>query len=270
MHLPHWGISELPFHQGIDPRRFHRSPTHEEALARLHFLVEGRSRLGLLLGSAGTGKSLTLAVLARELRAVRCDVALLNVLGAESDECLWRLAAELGLNPDAELDAFCLWREVTDRIIANRYQQVPTVLLLDDVDRAQPGLQSLVLRLAHADLSPDARLTIVLTCRPERIGLIERPLLELSELRVDLEPWEETETQRYLAAALQGAGVRQSIFSPAAVDKLYELSQGVPRQVAHLAELALLAGAAAELPTIDAGTVENVFYELGTIEVPDP
>ena len=58
MYQSHWGLRESPFRDGPDPQSFYQSPTHEEALARLHFLVEQHRRLGLLLGPEGSGKSL--------------------------------------------------------------------------------------------------------------------------------------------------------------------------------------------------------------------
>ena len=71
----HWNLRETPFGGGLNPRYFFPSPAHDEALARLHFLVEHHQRLGLLLGSTGTGKSLVLDVLARDMRRFGAQVA---------------------------------------------------------------------------------------------------------------------------------------------------------------------------------------------------
>jgi len=62
MYQTHWGLQESPFRGCLDPKSFYQSPTHEEALARLHFLVEHGRRLGLLTGPSGSGKSLLLEV----------------------------------------------------------------------------------------------------------------------------------------------------------------------------------------------------------------
>ncbi len=63
MYETHWGLDVSPFRGLADPRFFYCSPTHDEALARLTFLVENRRRLGLLLGEPGSGKTLVLKVL---------------------------------------------------------------------------------------------------------------------------------------------------------------------------------------------------------------
>ena len=68
MYQAHWGLQESPFRGRPDPKLFYQSPTHEEALARLHFLSDQRRRLGLLVGASGSGKSLFLEVFAQQLR----------------------------------------------------------------------------------------------------------------------------------------------------------------------------------------------------------
>ena len=266
MYLAHWGLREAPFSPRLDPRAFHASPVHNEALARLLFLVDERRRVGLLLGDAGTGKSLLLATLARELRATTPNVAVINLLGAEPQGFLWNVAAALGANPDIQAGTHELWRTVTDQIAAARYQQLPTVLLLDDADRASRECQAAVLRLAHADLAPEARLTLVLASRLNNSHRLDRRLLELAELRVDLVPWEEVDTAAFVNEALLKAGRHEPAFEEGALARLHLLSQGIPRHVCQLAELALVAGAGENLRRIDAATLEAVYHELGVVE----
>ena len=70
--LEHWQLRERPFEATWDPRFFHASPEHEEALSRLQYLVEETTmNLGLLSGEIGCGKTLTRAVFAARLDARR-------------------------------------------------------------------------------------------------------------------------------------------------------------------------------------------------------
>ncbi|MBX3411639.1 MAG: AAA family ATPase [Pirellulales bacterium] len=266
MYLAHWGLREAPFSPRLDPRTFHASPVHNEALARLLFLVEERRRVGLLLGESGTGKSLLLATLASELRATTPNVVAVNLLGAEPQGFLWGVAAALGANPDVHASTHELWRAVTDQIAAARYQQLPTVLMLDDADRASRECQATVLRLVHADLAPEARLTVVLASRLNTSHQLDRRLLELAELRVDLAPWEEVDTAAFVRESLARAGGTEPIFEAGALTRLHQLAQGIPRHVCQLAELALVAGAGEHLRRLDAGTIEAVYQELGVVE----
>lgn len=262
MHEEHWGLRESPFRAWLDPRFYHNSATHDEALSRLNFLIEQGRRLGLLLGSRGSGKSLSLAVLARDLRRRTCAVAQVNLLGLETRDLLWLLGAELGINPPEDAPVFVLWRRLADFLVEQRHLRTPTVFLLDDADAASPEVLVDLARLLSFDSSPDLRLTVVLAANRARASNLGSQLLDLAELRIELERWEEADTQGYLTESLAKAGRTSPLFELAAVARLHELSRGVPRQVRQLAELALVAGAGQELAQIDEATIDAVYQEL--------
>ena len=62
MYRDHWGLREAPFRGSLDPRSFYQTPNAEEALARLHFLVEEHRRVGVCFGPPGGGKSMLTAL----------------------------------------------------------------------------------------------------------------------------------------------------------------------------------------------------------------
>jgi len=266
MILNHWQLAESPFRTPVAQRYFHEGQGQQEALARLHFLVDEHRLLGLLLGEPGTGKSLLLARLAGRLRRSGKLVAAGSLLGCDARELLWRLAAQFELNPRRGDDAFVLWRAVSDLLTQNRYQQRSTVMLLDDADQAASDALGTVVRLAHADPSPDARLTIVLASSYAGSGRLDSRLVELADLRIDLPTWSEEDTRALVTDSLMRAGRKEPIFTEEALVRLHELAGGVPRHVAQLAELALLAGAGSEQDEIDGSTVEAVYVELGVLD----
>src|SRR5574340_989475 len=130
MYPSHWGLQRSPFRACLDPQFFFQSPGHEEALARLHFLVDQHHRVGLLMGPAGSGKSLMLEVFAEQLRRTGRTVARLNLLGVEPAEMLGLLAAALHRNLPATATVAALWRAITDRLSEHRYEQIDSVVLL--------------------------------------------------------------------------------------------------------------------------------------------
>ncbi len=262
MYESHWGLRESPFRGQADPRFFYCSPTHDEALARLNFLIENRHRVGLLTGGAGSGKTMLLQVFGRQLKATGIQVARVNMLSLDPDAFLWELATQLHRHPPDQATAWQVWRSIVDRLVENRYQQVPTVLLLDDAEEATPEALSHVVRLARHDPSPEACLTMVLATDPKSMARLGQRLLALSDLRIELESWEREDTLHFLQDSLAKAGSPTTVFDREAVARLHELTRGVPRQVSHLAELALAAGAGEQLPVIDAATVESVYEEL--------
>ena len=200
-------------------------------------------------------------------RSEGLPVAKLSLLGVEPAEMLAMLAAGFELNPDRGEPVASLWRMIIDRLTEFRYGQVDAVVLLDDVgDASQPVLDQ-VTRLVQYDPSPESRLTVVLAGRPEQASRLGRRLLELVELRIDVEPWQQADTEEFLKSALAQAGCQSPLFDEPAVARLHQLAHGIPRRVSQLADLSLMAGAGAELQQIDAELVESVYRELGVVEV---
>ena len=151
---------------------------------------------------------------------------------------------------------------MVDRLEEYRYQRLPTILLFDDADEMSAEMVPHVIRLLRQDPSAQSMLTVVLAADPRGWAGSQRRLLELCELRIELESWEPDDTRNYLQQSLTRAGTDRPVFESEAASRLHELAHGIPRQVSYLAELALVAGAGQHLSQIDAATVEAVFAEL--------
>lgn len=265
MYEVYWGLRTRPFRLG-GSEDYVSSPIHDEALARLHYLVEANHRLGLLLGAPASGKSLVLEVAAQQWRAVGATAATVNLVARDTRETLWALASGWGLDLDPAVSQFDLWRAISDRLAEGRWQQTPVLALLDDADRASNDVLDAILRLAHCEPSGDSRLTVVVSSQTDRFGELGRRLLGLVELRIDLTAWDLTDTHNYLTHCLARAGRPQSVFGEDAVMRIHELSEGAVGRIARLAELSLLAAAGQQLSLVDSHTVETVYDELGVMD----
>jgi general secretion pathway protein A len=270
--LKHWGLERWPFTSLPGARQFYPTAGHNEALARIEYLVETRWRLGALLGDSGVGKSLVLRVAAAQLGRQGRAVVLVDALGTSTREFLWQVACGLGTTPRDDADVPWLWRQIMDRLAENRARQVDTVLLIDDAGQAGPDLMTQFGRLARLGRSPSSlpssgsdrgqAWTMVLAAEPAQAVRWAETLRDLVDLRIDVYPWTAEDTIGYVQTALVDAGRMEPLFEDAALTTLHELSGGVPRQVARLADYALLAGAAAGVEMIDAGIVEAANEEI--------
>ncbi len=263
-------LSGSPLSGHIDPRHFHPSPTHHEALARLHYLVEQHLRIGVLRGPAGCGKTMLLGRLCSELDPITHCFVNFSLLGLDLHDFLVQLAEGLFLNPRTDTPTVELWRKILDRLAEHRRQQWTTVLLWDNAHEAAPQVLAAISRLAEHDASLEARLTMILTADSRHVARLGERLLDRCALRVDVEPWEPEDTIEFLQHAIgcmqrldDGDDQPSSFFTPEAMERLHAISGGIPRRVGQLAQWSLLAGAGLGMKQVDEETVAAAAEELG-------
>lgn len=262
MYANYWGLAEIPFRNTLDTRWFYESPVHEEALARLLFLIENHRRCGVLSGPAGTGKSLILELLRREAARGTGEIARVDLFGRSARELLWEVSAELGLCPGHDDGPHRLWRKLHDHVLANRYARAPLVLVLDHLDKGHAECTGVVERLQRLSALGDTGLTLILGVRGERTAALTETLRELSDLRIELAPLDREQTEHYVETLLFKAGASRSFFEPSAFDRLFAETRGIPRALNRLCDLALLAGMADHATTIDDAMVAAASEEL--------
>lgn len=255
----HWGLLASPFRGPA--AYFFRGEPQDEALARLQFLADERRPLALVTGVAGSGKTQLLVHFARLMRLTGRRVVELSLLGLTAPEWLQGLAEQLGTpGPAAEMSE--LWRCVTDRLAEHRYQGTGVILLADDAGALPGDLATALTRLALLAVGSGGALSLALAVERGELRSVAPRLRDLAELHVELTPWQEDETAEFLRATLDHAGAIPEAFHPDALLRIHELSGGLPRRATHLAEVALLAGAASEARQIDEYTVDAVFQEF--------
>lgn len=260
--LTYWGLERWPFCGSLAVRQFYPTAAHNEALARIEYLVESGRRLGVLLGDAGVGKSLVLRVAADQLIRKGAAAVVVDALGATTREVLWQAASGFGTSPREDADVAWLWRQITDRVAENRMQQRASVVMVDDAGQAGPDLVTQLVRLARLDMSSDTRWTLVLAAEQAQAARWTGTLRTAVDLRIELGPWTAEDTIGYVQTALVEAGRMEPVFDDRALETLHDLAEGVPRQVARLADYSLLAGALAQVETIEPAIVEAAYDEV--------
>jgi type II secretory pathway predicted ATPase ExeA len=225
-------------------------------------LIENHRRVGLFLGERGVGKSTLLQVLAGRLQASGVQLVRCSLHGVDAREMLWQIAAQFGVNPAREEEAFALWRLVEDQLSAAAFARRTVVLLLDDVDETYADAVPQLVRLAQCEALGDLRLSIVVAAHPRRTSRLGKRMIELVDLRIDLAAWEELDVRNYLHKAITAAGGTSFPFNDQAVARIWEHTAGNCRQVRHMAELALLAGASNQAEIITSEIVDAVYGEL--------
>lgn len=214
----------------------------EEALARLHYLVEEGKSLGLLLGESGSGKTWLLARFFSECRRAGREPALLDLAGRDGREFLYQLAEALQARVTAQDARFQLWRAIRDRLCENRLQHLSTVLLLDHLDEATEEVRALLVRLLHEGDLPGSGTTLVVASSDAGWTNADPRLRERVELRVDLDPWSVEDLEAYTRGSLSPSAGEANAhpWNREALLSVWRATGGLPRRVRPLLELASL------------------------------
>jgi general secretion pathway protein A len=262
MYDRHFGLSETPFANTLDPHWFYASPGHDEAVARLLYLVEQQRRCGVIVGPPGTGKSLVLRVLVAQARRAPCDVVLVDLLGRNARELLWETVAALGLGPRGDESPRILWRILSDYLETNRFIHHPIVLCYDHLDRAEHDCLAAVERIYHANTDGQAGVTLLVGTRRDRLPRLTQILTEIADLHVEIAPLDRAQTEAYVLALAARAGAMHDLFDPELFDRIHAETRGVPRDISRLCDLALVIAMSEGASSVTAPIIEAAAEQL--------
>jgi general secretion pathway protein A len=264
MYKDFYGLREKPFSKTPDPRFLYLSAGHREALARLQYALEERE-LALLTGDIGCGKT-------------TISRALMDSMGDEYHFCfifnprltalelLRVIARELtGSTPPAGKDG--LLKEITESLYRFHKENGCPVFVIDEAQMIPDRDIFDELRLlTNFQLDDTNLMSIIVMGQPELRRTLGDPIYEPFRQRIainyHLSPLNLEETLEYLDFRLQVAGGCAGLFSPDAVQRIYELSGGVPRKINVIATNALLEGFGRDASLIDAALLEGMADEL--------
>ena len=264
MYKAFYGLLEKPFSKTPDPRFLFMSSGHREALARLEYAIE-ESELALLTGEIGCGKT-TLSRALMDRAGSRYHFLFVFNPRLTSDELLRVIASGLEVNtPSLRKDQ--LLSEITGALYRMHSEGRIPVLVIDEAQLIPDRELFDELRLlTNFQLDDKNLVSIIIMGQPELRAMLASPVYEPFRQRISLSfhlsPLSLEETLEYLDFRMIAAGGEPGLFSPDAVQRIFELSGGVPRRINTVATNALLIGFGRDASWIDATIVSECATEL--------
>jgi general secretion pathway protein A len=275
-YLAYWRLSRSPFSVSHRTNDFFVAGSIAEALARAEFLIQHERRLGILVGPQGVGKSSFFRHLAaRRSRLPRQTLAHVDFSGATpillAERIRDRLRGEQsqdglrdGKRPSEPESLGRIIHEIDELLLATAAIGRQGVLLLDNAQDANEE----VLETLGILLKRPGNWTAILAVDDALLVELPRRILETCELRIDLPAWDLGLTAEYFEWALARCGRRDDIFSAQGITRVHELSDGIPKRIFQLADMALVAGAGKRATSIDAELIDQVCDEFSISLVP--
>ncbi len=259
-YLQHWKLSRSPFSLGPNGRGVFTGGTIEEAFARSDFLVSQEKRLGLVIGPSGVGKSTFLNHFrkVRNSKNPREKLALIDLRCADGDTVPIRILNGFSLESDAQASAQHCWLRINDHLFAESAIGHRTILLLDNGHDVNDDVYQGISQLWSSPI----RWSMLMSVDDESIVNLPRWILDQCELKIDLPSWDLGQTADYFDFALHQVGGDVDIFNGQAITRIQELSDGIPRKIAQISELALVAGAVRRSERVTSELVDQVCDEF--------
>jgi type II secretory pathway predicted ATPase ExeA len=273
MYEAYWQLQQKPFTIKCDARTYYPTETHQGALLKLRYAIENRCGAALLIGPSGCGKSLLVRLLAEQLPEAYRPTVHLVFPQMPAGDLLAYLAAQLGATSDRDAAAASI--DVSVRRIQHRLTEIASqgrhaIVAIDEAHLIDGSRSFEALRLLlnfETDAGP--AVTLVLVGQTALAPMLARMPQwdERLSVKCVIRPFTVEETMAYVQHRLAVAGSDRTIFEPAAIEAIHEMSHGIPRQINRLCDLALLVGFAEELRSIGPAQIEAVSQDLVTATV---
>ena len=265
MYKEFFNLKEYPFSLTPDPKFIVFTPSYNELLASLYYGIEMAKGLIVLTGEVGTGKSTALRWIIRRLDSSVVAAYIVNP----------HLSIEEFYHHVSEMLDIKEWANKTElltemaKVLEDRHRRgLRTVLIVDEAHELSDEVLEEIRLLLNFESDNAKHLQIVLTGQPElREKLRKSNLRQLKQriaLRCEMPALTNVqEVRRYITERLFIGGSKQpNIFSPYAIDFIFQCSEGIPRLINNLCDNAMIAAYAAGEQVIGRSVVEAVAENL--------
>jgi general secretion pathway protein A len=270
MYAQFFGLKQEPFSIAPDPRYLFMSERHREALAHLLYGVNGGGGFVLLSGEIGAGKTTVCRCFLEQIPR-RCNVAYIFNPKLTAVELLRSVCEEFGI-PQAGLAVGTATVKdyldpLNEFLLRTHAVGQNNVLIIDEAQMLSAEVLEQLRLLTNLETNERKLLQIVLIGQPELRDMLARPELEQLAQRViaryHLGALTESETQAYIRHRLAVAGMTIAMpFDASAMQRIHQLSRGIPRRINLLCDRALLGAYALGKGNVDREIVEKAAAEV--------
>jgi general secretion pathway protein A len=273
MYEAYWQLDAKPFEWTPNAQFYYPGEAHQGALLKLRYAIENHRGAALLAGAPGLGKTLLLQRLRLQLDERYSPLVQLVFPQMNSAELLAWVADALDRPAAPARGQLPPVNHSVDRIHAaleaNCGRGRQAVVVLDEAHLVEEHETLEALRmLLNFETSAGLGLTLVLAGQPSLLSTFERMphWEERLGIKCLLRPLNVAETMAYVTHRLTAAAARRPIFATEALEAIYYLTQGNPRRINRLCDLALLIGYAEQASEITLEELEAVAGELVTVQ----
>lgn len=238
-------LDREPFSTSPDPSFFYQSAGHLTALRRLEIAIRLKRGLSLILGDVGTGKTTLFRTLLQNFSEEENYIfhLILDPDFKSEYQFLTHLTKLFGISPffRSTIDH----RDAIEKYLFHQCEENgrTVILIIDEGQKLSQPYLEILRTLLNYETNEQKLLQVVILSQMELLPRVQkiRNFMDRISLKYIINPLDEIETREMIDFRLRQAGYRgeKGIFTPEAVHKIYEYTEGYPRRVAMLCHNAM-------------------------------
>ncbi len=263
-------MNNQPFTIQADPALFWFSENHLEALNQLQLSVQLRKGIVVVTGDAGVGKTqLVRAFLNQSPENVVISFLSNSRMSINTGEILEIVCEDLGYKADFKnLEHQTKFNLLYKYLLENSFVDRKFIVVIDDVHILGEKLIKELSLLSDLETQTRKLLQLIFVGRRQFIKDLELPkFLELRkqiQIHIHLQPFDLEETKQYILHQLTlSTQDKEYHFTNNAIQKIYQYSNGIPKQINKLCSALILSQFTKNKKKISSKMVETVWHQQG-------
>lgn len=266
MYKDYFKLDEMPFKITPDPRFMYNTPQHREAIAKCEYIVKERGGLVVIYGAIGMGKTTIARRLYDSLRDEPDYLVAQLVTPAVKTETAFLRAIMDEFNAPLKRSYALSLRAFQDFIADSKDEEKNLVLIIDEAQKLNRRMFDVLHTLLNFESNTEKFLQIILIGQNELAENIDRiPAIKsrvagfanLQNLTAD-----DTNDMVAFRWAIASNSKSSHPFNTKAMEAIYMLSDGLPREINKLCHEGLLRAFVAESDVVDADMIIDAAKEL--------
>lgn len=266
MYESYYGLTGRPFQLSPDAEFYFGSRGHRRAMAYLEYGLHQAEGFIIVTGEIGAGKSTLVQQLLRTLPVDNVIPVQIVTTQLDAEDLLRVVASAFGLQTDSA-DKSTLLIRLEQHLRQLQREGRRALLIVDEAQNLGARAIEELRMLSNFQIGTQSILQSFLLGQPELRDLMQRPEMRQLKQRViaayHLGPLDRAETRQYIEHRLTRVGWKgDPAFAEASFDRIFAVTNGIPRRINILADRLLLNAFLAEKGEIAATDVGEVAAEL--------
>lgn len=270
MYKNFYGFKEKPFNLVPNPAYLYLGGRHATALTYLEYGLTEKVGVVMLTGEIGIGKTTLVRYLLNQIES-DMDVAVVFNTNVLADDLIRLILIEFEIAHDDNISKSraldILYEFLIERYAAGR----KVLLIIDEAQNLTEEALEEIRMLSNLQTDEEMLMQILIVGQPELRKKIIDPRLEQFAQRIavsyHLSAMNRDETGQYIAHRLEKAGGATDLFTPGAIDRIFEIASGIPRNINLLCDACLVYSYAEKQHKIEKKTVEHVIKDKDGIGI---